>query len=225
MKRLMLSQRNWFPKGACRAPSHAGARPAIRGASCGPCAAGTSNRLSSDPTDSQFRDADSLEHHARRKLCGSLPVLDRAEMGWAIAGIKESGYGSGKAIGIGVGAAAGAAVAVVLLVRHHHHTSSQAQAQVQVQTKTQTQTYVTGCTLSAQDRISLTNEKDNQTYSIVTDSKSLKAGERFALKGVVVPTEGSGNPVFQVQGLIKDYGACGATSASNSTSANSTSIN
>ena len=127
----------------------------------------------------------------------------------------SGGYGSGKAIGIGVGAAAGAVVAVVLLVRHHHHTSSQ----------TQTQTYVTGCTLSAQDRISLTNEKDNQTYSIATDSKSLKAGERLALKGVVVPTEGSGNPVFQVQSLIKDYGTCGATSASNSTSPTSTAAN
>jgi hypothetical protein len=125
------------------------------------------------------------------------------------------GYGSGKAIGIGVGAAAGAVVAVVLLVRHHHHTSSQ----------TQSQTYVTGCTQSTQDRISLTNEKDNQTYSIVTDSKSPKAGERLALRGVVVPTAGSGNPVLQMQGLIKDYGACGATSASNSTPPNSTTAN
>jgi hypothetical protein len=118
------------------------------------------------------------------------------------------GYGSGKAIGIGVGAAAGAVVAVVLVVRHHHHKSSQ----------TQTQTYVTGCTLSAQDRISLTDEKDNQTYSIATGTTSLKAGERLALKGVIVPSEGSGNPVFQMQSLIKDYGACGSTSATNSTS-------
>ena len=129
--------------------------------------------------------------------------------------VPPGGYGSGKAIGIGVGAAAGAAVVAGLLVRHHHHTSSQTQAQ----------TYVTGCTQSTQDRISLTNEKDNQTYSIATDSKSLKAGERMALKGVVVPTQGSGNPVFQVQSLIKDYGACGATSASNSTSPNSTMAN
>src|ERR1700751_3570375 len=77
------------------------------------------------------------------------------------------GYSSGKAIGIGVGASAGAVVAVVFLVRHHHHTSSQIQSQI----------YVTGCTQSTQDRISLTNEKDNQTYSIVTDSKPLKSGE------------------------------------------------
>ena len=127
----------------------------------------------------------------------------------------SGGYGSGKAIGIGVGAAAGAAVAVILLVRHHHHTSSQAQ----------TQTYVTGCTQSIQDGVSLTNEKDNQTYSLITDSKSVKTGERVALKGIIVPTEGSGNPVFHAQSLIKDYGACGATSASNSTSQNSTTAN
>jgi hypothetical protein len=127
----------------------------------------------------------------------------------------SGGYGSGKAIGIGVGAAAGAVVAVVLVVRHHHHASTQ----------TQTQTYVTGCTQSTQDRISLTNEKDNQTYSIIIDSKSLKLGERMALRGVVVPTDGSGNPVFQVQSLIRDYGACGATSASNSTIPSSAATN
>ncbi len=124
------------------------------------------------------------------------------------------GYSSGKAIGIGVGAAAGAAVGIALLVRHHHHGAGK------------TQTYVTGCTQSIQDGISLTNEKDNQTYSIMSASKSLKAGERMTLKGVVVATtDGSGNPTFQIQGLIKDYGACGPTSASNWMSPSSRSLN
>src|SRR6266566_2168210 len=126
----------------------------------------------------------------------------------------SGGYGSGKAIGIGVGAAAGAAVGIALLVRHHHHGAGK------------TQTYVTGCTQSIQDGISLTNEKDNQTYSIMSASKSLKAGERMTLKGVVVATtDGSGNPTFQIQGLIKDYGACGPTSASNWMSPSSRSLN
>ena len=123
------------------------------------------------------------------------------------------GYSSGKAIGIGVGAAAGAAVGIALFVRHHHHAAEK------------TQTYVTGCTQSVQDGISLTNEKDNQTYSIMSASKSLKAGERMTLKGVVVATDGSGNPTFQIQGLIKDYGACGPTSASNWMSPSSRSLN
>jgi len=118
------------------------------------------------------------------------------------------GYGSGKAIGIGVGAAAGAAVGIALLVRHHHHSANK------------TETYVTGCTQSVQDGISLTNEKDNQTYSIMSSSNSLKSGERMTLKGVVVTTDGSGNPKFQIQSLIKDYGTCGAASASNWVSPN-----
>ena len=112
------------------------------------------------------------------------------------------GYSSGKAIGIGVGAAAGAAVGIALLVRHHHHAANK------------TETYVTGCTQSIQDGISLTNEKDNQTYSIMSGSDSLKAGERMTLKGVVVAADGSGNPKFQMQSLIKDYGTCGPPSAS-----------
>ncbi len=112
------------------------------------------------------------------------------------------GYSSGKAIGIGVGAAAGAAVGIVLLVRHHHHSAEKMQ------------TYVTGCTQSVQDGINLTNEKDNQTYSMMSGSNSLKAGERMTLKGVVVATDGSGNPKFQIQSLIKDYGTCGTASAS-----------
>jgi hypothetical protein len=123
------------------------------------------------------------------------------------------GYSSGKAIGIGVGAAAGAAVGIALLVRHHHHAADK------------TQTYVTGCTQSVQDGISLTNEKDNQTYSIMSSSNSIKAGERMTLKGLVVATDGSGNPKFQTQGLIKDYGACGQASASSWMSPSSRSLN
>ena len=107
----------------------------------------------------------------------------------------------------------GAAVGIALLVRHHHHAADK------------TQTYVTGCTQSIQDGISLTNEKDNQTYSIMSGSQSLKAGERMTLKGVVVATDGSRNPAFQIQSLIKDYGTCGPASASNRMSSSSKSLN
>jgi hypothetical protein len=126
----------------------------------------------------------------------------------------SGGYGSGKAIGIGVGAAAGAVVATVLLVRHHRHHS-----------ESNTQAYVTGCTQSIQNGISLTSEKDNQTYSIVSDDKSLKAGERVTLKGSFVSGDGSANPSFRVLSLIKDYGTCGQASASNSPSLSSGYLN
>jgi hypothetical protein len=123
------------------------------------------------------------------------------------------GYSSGKAVGIGVGAAAGAAVGIALLVRHHHHAADK------------TQTYVTGCTQSVQDGISLTNEKDTQTYSIIPSSNAIKAGERMTLKGLVVATDGPRNPKFQIQGLIKEYGACGQASASSRVSSRSSSLN
>jgi hypothetical protein len=124
------------------------------------------------------------------------------------------GYSSGKAIGIGVGAAAGAAVGIALLVRHHHHSAEKTQ-----------QTYVTGCTQSILDGINLTDEKDNQTYSIVSNSKSLKAGERITLKGVLVTTDSPGNPTFQMHSVIKNYGTCGTASAYSSSAANPTSLN
>src|SRR6267378_7496081 len=123
------------------------------------------------------------------------------------------GYSSGKAIGIGVGAAAGAAVGIALLVRHHHHAANKTQA------------YVTGCTQSIQNGISLTSEKDNQTYSIVSNDNSLKSGERVTLKGSVVSSDGSANPSFQVTSMVKNFGTCGETSASNSSSLSSSSLN
>jgi hypothetical protein len=126
----------------------------------------------------------------------------------------SGGYGSGKAIGIGVGAAAGAAFAVVLLVRHHRHAENN-----------NTQAYATGCTQSNQGGISLTSEKDNQTYSILSNDNSLKAGERVTLKGSVVSSDGSANPSFQVLSMVKDFGTCGQTSASNSASLSSSSLN
>jgi hypothetical protein len=126
----------------------------------------------------------------------------------------SGGYGSGKAIGIGVGAAAGAAVAIVLLVRHHRHAEN----------NTQTQAYVTGCTQSIPNGISLTSEKDNQTYSILSNYNSLKAGERVTLKGSIVSSDGSANPSFQVLSMVKDFGTCGEASASNSSSLSSSSL-
>jgi hypothetical protein len=109
------------------------------------------------------------------------------------------GSGSGKAIGIGVGAAAGAAVAIALLV-HHHHAASHSQA------------LMTGCTQSVLNGISLKNESDNLTYTIVTNGTPLQPGERLEVRGVLA-NEGSGAQAFRVQSVVKDHGTCGATSA------------
>ncbi len=66
---------------------------------------------------------------------------------------------------------------------------------------------------------------ENQTYSIVTNSRLLKAGERIRLKGVLVATDSPGNPTFHMRNVIKDYGVCATASASNSTAANTRYLN
>jgi hypothetical protein len=108
-------------------------------------------------------------------------------------------YGSGKAIGIGVAAAAGAAVGIALLV-HHHHAAARPEASV------------VGCTQSMPNGINLKNERDNQTYMLLTRGTVLQPGERVELKGVVAK-ENAGTATFRVQGLVKNYGACGSTAA------------
>ena len=109
-------------------------------------------------------------------------------------------YGSsGKAIGIGVGAAAAAAVGVALFV-HHRHAAARSEASV------------IGCTQSVLDRISLKNESDNQTYTILSNGTPVRTGERVELKGVV-KDEGSEAQVFRVRSLVNDYGTCGPTTA------------
>jgi hypothetical protein len=110
-----------------------------------------------------------------------------------------SGYGSGKAIGIGVGAAAGAAVGIALLV-HHHHVAARSEASV------------VGCTQSMLNGITLKNEKDDLTYTIVSRGAPLQPGERVELKGVV-SDEQSGIHAFRVRSLVNNYGTCGSPSA------------
>src|SRR5882757_9668713 len=145
-----------------------------------------------------------------------------ATLSLAVCGAAAAQYGGGGTSGTGgTGAsgggytpAAGAAVGIALLLRHHHHSAEKAQ-----------ETYVTGCTQSIPDGMNLTDEKDNQTYSIVSNRNSLKAGERITLKGVLVTTDGPGNPTFQMRSVIKNYGTCGTASAYSSSAANPTSLN
>jgi hypothetical protein len=114
-------------------------------------------------------------------------------------GSTSYGSGSGKAIGIGVGVAAAAAVGVALLV-HHHHVTNRSEASV------------VGCTQSVLNGISLKNEKDDQTYRILSAGTALQPGERVELKGVV-GGQGSAAQTFRVQSLVNNYGKCGATTA------------
>lgn len=100
-------------------------------------------------------------------------------------------YGSGKAIGIGVGVAAGAAVGIALLV-HHHHAAAHSEASL------------IGCTQPLLNGISLTDEKDNQTYTIIPGKTPLQPGERVEIKGIV-GDEGSATRAFRVQEPCQEF--------------------
>jgi len=96
------------------------------------------------------------------------------------------GYGSsGKAIGIGVGAAAGAGLLFLAL----HHTS------------------MTGCVQPAEDGLRFVDEKKKTSYTLVSGSVPLKAGQRAELQGKKAK-DATGAQMFTVKKLAKDLGSC-----------------
>jgi hypothetical protein len=105
----------------------------------------------------------------------------------------KGGYGAGKAVGIGVGVAA--TVAGIALYVHHRHQATPEQASL------------VGCTQSATHGLSVINEKDRKTYSLLADGAELKSDERVELRGQKIK-DSSGNPTFRVQNIVQDYGAC-----------------
>lgn len=109
-------------------------------------------------------------------------------------------YGSGKAIGIGVGAAAAAGVGIALLVHHHHKVAAANQASL------------VGCTQSVLDGLSLRNETDSATYTLLSAGNPLPAGARLELKGTV-SDDRSGSRIFRVRSVVNNLGPCASTSA------------
>ncbi|HYW39165.1 MAG TPA: hypothetical protein VE957_13710 [Terriglobales bacterium] len=109
-------------------------------------------------------------------------------------------YGRGKAIGIGLGVAGAAGVGIALLV-HHRHAATRSEASL------------VGCTQSVLNGLSLKNEKDNQTYMLISGDTPLQPGERVELKGVVAK-DGSQVHPFHVRSLVNNYGTCDSVSAS-----------
>ena len=103
----------------------------------------------------------------------------------------SGGYSSGAAIGIGVAAAVGVVIAYFVL--HNRAT-------------------LVGCVEQSSDGLKLMNEKDKRTYALETGSRSVKAGERMALKGKKAKSK-SGAPEFAVRKVAKDYGSCQKSAA------------
>jgi hypothetical protein len=71
-----------------------------------------------------------------------------------------------------------------------------------------------GCTRTLMNGLSLTDENDNLTYTLLSSKGDLRPGEKVELKGVVAKDQ-SGSRTFRVREAVTDYGTCGSTSAAN----------
>lgn len=128
--------------------------------------------------------------------------------GKGVAGTPNYSYGNGKAIGVGVGAAAGAAVGIALYI-HHRHVKANEAAQAAQTPKSEAS--IIGCTQSSLTGVTLKNENDNLTYTILSSgSTKLQPGQRVELQGAVL-NEKSGINAFSVHQLVDNYGACGSS--------------
>jgi hypothetical protein len=128
--------------------------------------------------------------------------------GKGVNGSPNYSYGNGKAIGIGVGAAAGAAVGIALYMHHRHAKSNEAAQAVQTP---KAEVSIIGCTQSSLTGVTLKNENDNLTYTILSSGGTkLQPGQRVELQGAVL-SEKSGINAFSVHQVVDNYGACGSS--------------
>ncbi|HTV08975.1 MAG TPA: hypothetical protein VMD97_08040 [Candidatus Aquilonibacter sp.] len=68
---------------------------------------------------------------------------------------------------------------------------------------------VTGCTASQGDSLTLLSEADRQTYALSGDISGIRSGERVHVSGKK-SKDSSGNHIFVVTKVGKDYGPCSA---------------
>ena len=69
---------------------------------------------------------------------------------------------------------------------------------------------ITGCAAPGSDGLILRNENDANTYTLMGDTASIKAGERIRLTGKK-KSDPSGQHKFIVDKVSKNYGACKVT--------------
>ncbi|HEX4536529.1 MAG TPA: hypothetical protein VH140_06255 [Candidatus Acidoferrum sp.] len=126
----------------------------------------------------------------------------------AVPGTPNYSYGNGKAIGIGVGAAAGAAAGIALYMHHRHVKATEAAQAAQTP---KSEASIIGCTQSSLTGVTLKNENDNLTYTILSGgSTKVQPRQRVELRGAVL-NQKSGVNAFSVHQLVDNYGACGSS--------------
>jgi hypothetical protein len=118
-------------------------------------------------------------------LCAALATPAVAQVGGQI----------GPSKGTIVGAIVGIVAAVVILaIVAIHYSKKRA---------------ITGCVNSAGSGLTITDEKDKQTYALSGNTTGVKQGDRMKLQGKIVRSKGADQTlVWEAKAMSKDFGVC-----------------
>ncbi len=67
---------------------------------------------------------------------------------------------------------------------------------------------VTGCVNSAQNGMTVTNEKDKSVYVLSGDTTGVKPGDRMTLHLKKIKVKGTNTLTWETQKITKDFGVC-----------------
>lgn len=67
---------------------------------------------------------------------------------------------------------------------------------------------ITGCVNSAENGMTVTDEKDKHVYALSGDTSGVKAGERLTLQGKKFKSNGSAPLMWETKKVTKDFGVC-----------------
>jgi len=67
---------------------------------------------------------------------------------------------------------------------------------------------ITGCVNSAENGMTVTDEKDKHVYTLSGDTSSVKPGDRMTLQGKKIKPNGNTPLIWEMKRMTKDFGAC-----------------
>lgn len=118
-------------------------------------------------------------------LCAALATPARAQVGGRI------GPSKGTIVGAIAGIVAGVVVVAVVAI---HYSKKRA---------------ITGCVNSAGSGLTITDEKDKQTYALSGNTTGIKPGDRMKLQGKKVKSKDPDKTlVWEAKAISKDFGVC-----------------
>jgi hypothetical protein len=106
---------------------------------------------------------------------------------------EASGYPNAGAIVGGIAAVAAAVVIVAVVIIH----------------KSTAKRTITGCINAGENGMSVTDEKDKQSYSLAGNTTGIKPGDRMTLQGKKIKTKSAAKTlVWETKRVTKDFGVC-----------------